>query len=107
MTTHTSLVEQLQLLEAEQPQVYTVLSEHHGEVQTALEACSRAYPTSRQLYEGLDDPDIHSNMLARVLGFLVEIEVIDTYTVRSGANRYDLREYDATRYKRIGEFLAE
>ncbi|SEP25358.1 hypothetical protein SAMN04487948_12723 [Halogranum amylolyticum] len=107
MTAHTSLVEQLQLLEDEHPQVHTVLSVHHEEVQTALEASSRAYPTSRQLYEGLDDPDIHPNMLARVLGFLAEIEVIDTYTVRSGANRYDLREYDAARYGRIGKLLVE
>lgn len=107
MTSHKSLSEQLHRLQEEDPQVHTVLSRHHREVQTALDTSSRSYPTSRQLYEELEDPEIHPAMLARVLGFLVTIEVIDTYTVRDGANRYDLREYDAPLLRRIGDLVSD
>lgn len=107
MTTHQSLVEQIQMLQDERPQVYTVLSTYYEEVHTAISACSRAYPTSRQLYEQLDDPEIHPKMLALALGFLAEVGVIDTYTVRSGANRYDFREYNADRFDRIGDLINE
>ncbi|EJN57350.1 hypothetical protein HSB1_43130 [Halogranum salarium B-1] len=46
-------------------------------------------------------------MLARVLGYLATIDIIDWYTVRDGANRYDLREYDAARFKRVVNLIAE
>lgn len=107
MDTKQPLVEQLQMLQDERPQVYTVLCTHYEEVQSAIEACSRAYPTSRQLYEVLEEPEIHPKMLALVLGFLVEVGIIDTYTIRSGANRYDLREYKADRLRRIGKLIDE
>ncbi|WP_049894604.1 hypothetical protein [Halogranum rubrum] len=107
MTSHQSLVEELQRLDKEDPLVHTLLSRHHQEIKTAFDTTSRSYPTSRQLYGVLEEPEIHPAMLARVLGYLATIDIIDWYTVRDGANRYDLREYDAARFKRVVNLIAE
>lgn len=105
MTRNLSLIEQVESVHEEYPQAYNFLCIFGGKVQFALDSCSRTYPTSKQLYTLLDDPKIPSNMFARILGCLVELNVIGIYMVRSGTNRYDLREYDSRRLRQIQSIL--
>lgn len=105
MTRNQSLIEQVEAVHGEYPQAYNFLCIFGDEVQSALDSCSRTYPTSKQLYTLLDDPEIPSNMFARILGCLVELDVIGIYTVRSGANRYHLREYDSQHLRQIRSVL--
>ncbi|SEP07788.1 hypothetical protein SAMN04487948_11322 [Halogranum amylolyticum] len=64
------------------------------------------YPTSRQLDAHLEDPPLPARTFGRLLALLVELEIIELYTERSSANRYDIRAYDAVDLDELETLLA-
>lgn len=91
-----SLITRLATLQERSPHWSSSLQRHLPLLKTALENATRPYPTSRQLYEQLDNPPIPARTFGRLLALLVDLKIIGIYTERSSANRYDIREYDAT-----------
>ncbi|SEP17273.1 hypothetical protein SAMN04487948_11858 [Halogranum amylolyticum] len=87
------------------PVTYSTLSRYLPLLQTALNNATRPYPTSRQLYETLEDPPIPARTFGRLLALLVDLEIIAIYTERSSANRYDIREYDAEALEELDALL--
>lgn len=101
-----SLPLQIEALEAHSPQHYGTLRRHLPLLKTALENTTRPYPTSRQLYEALVDPPIPPHTFGRLVALLVDFGIIDIYTERSSANRYDIRAYDAADLDELAALLA-
>ena len=102
----SSLTNRLEALEARSPQHYSTLQRHLPLLQTALDDATRIYPTGRQLYAHLEDPPIPSRTFGRLLTLLVDLAIIDIYTERSSANRYDIRDYDPTALEELETLLA-
>jgi hypothetical protein len=101
-----SLPTQLEALEARSPQHYGTLRRHLPLLRTALENATRPYPTSRQLYDQLEDPPIPPHTFGRLVALLVDFGIIECYTERSSANRYDIRNYDPTAFEELERQLA-
>ena len=106
MTTDHTLRTQLDTLRAQSPQRFGLLQHHHTTLKAALDASTQNYPTSRQLYDQLDDPSITSRTFGRILPLLIDFDIISLYTTRSNSNRYDIRAYDAERFSRLSELLS-
>ena len=101
-----SLPTQIEALEAHSPQQYGTLRRHLPLLRTALDDATRPYLTSRQLYATLVDPPIPPHTFGRLVALLVDFGIIDIYTERSSANRYDIRAYDATDFEELEALLA-
>lgn len=99
------LTTRLQALHERSPQHYSTLKRHLPLLQTALEKATRSYPTGRQLYANLEDPPIPSQTFGHLLTLLVDLEIIECYTKRSSANRYDIRGYDAVALEELEALL--
>ncbi|EJN57769.1 hypothetical protein [Halogranum rubrum] len=102
----SSLPTRLEALRERSPQHYSTLRRHLPLLQTALDDATRPYPTGRQLYAHLEDPPIPSRTFGRLLTLLVDLAIIDIYTERSSANRYDIRGYDAAALEELNALLA-
>ncbi|SEP26995.1 hypothetical protein SAMN04487948_1303 [Halogranum amylolyticum] len=101
-----SLPTQIEALESRSPQHYGTLRRHLPLLRTALDDATRPYPTSRQLYDQLEDPPIPPHTFGRLLALLVDFGIIALYTERSSANRYDIRAYDAADLEELAALLA-
>ncbi|SEP26408.1 hypothetical protein SAMN04487948_1296 [Halogranum amylolyticum] len=101
-----SLPTQLEALEARSPQHYGTFRRHLPLLRTALNDATRPYPTSRQLYDQLEDPPIPPHTFGRLVALLVDFAIIGIYTERSSANRYDIRAYDSAALKELEVLLA-
>ncbi|EJN57762.1 hypothetical protein [Halogranum rubrum] len=102
----SSLTTRLAALQERSPQHYGTLTRHLPLLKAALNNTTRPYPTSRQLYETLEDPPIPTHTFGRLLTLLVDLTIIDIYTERSNANRYDIRGYDAAALDELATLLA-
>lgn len=107
MRTNDELTTQIDTVRAKSPQQFGDLRRHHAVLKTALDAAEQNYPTSRQLYEALDDPPLTAQTFGQTLPLLVDFGIISLYTERNSANRYNIREYDTDRLKRLGDLLTD
>ena len=105
MTTTHNLTAQVNTLREQTPQQFGLLKRHHTVLKRALDISTHNYPTSRQLYDQLDDPPITSQTFGKALPMLVNFDIISLYTTRSNSNRYDIRAYDADKFNRLSKIL--
>lgn len=102
----SDLAGQLSRLESSDPQQYTLLQRHHQLLTRLLMDCNVNYPSTKQLYELLEDPPFEPQALGRMLTVLAELEIVAIHADRSNRNRYDLTGYTHARMHQLSQQLA-
>jgi hypothetical protein len=94
-----------EMLRERTPQKYGLLVAHFSIARQAIEQSSVHYPTARQLYEEVDEPEIPMTTFGYLLTILADLGLIQIHKRSGGRNRYDLTESSPAEFQSLEETL--
>ena len=99
------LAAQIEQLRETDAQKYGLLVRYHADMKQGIEACSHAYPCTKQFLPSLKNQALTPQMVGNLLSLLGRLDILGTYSNRSNSNRYDLTQYDPARMEELIEIL--